>query len=146
MTANNLFVIHGRISSDLAVKGTDKKAYVFFNVAVSRYYDGKTFTDFLYCKAFGATAGFIGKQFKKGSAIALSGEVRTSKGPDDKFASMYLHVDSANFTVENGKGTGSYAATGRSQEKVGEDSASAFDEAQDEQETESDVSSDDLPF
>jgi single-strand DNA-binding protein len=150
MSANNMFILHGRISNDLVVKGVDKKAYMFFNVASSRVYNGKTETDFLFCKAFGGTAEFIAKWFKKGSPIALEGEIRTSKGPDDKFATIYLHVNGANFPIQNkADGTGAAKGGAKTSSEPSAEPSSAFNE-QDEQDEDAPqldtVSDSEMPF
>jgi single-strand DNA-binding protein len=69
MNVNNVVSLQGRISSDLTLKGVEGKESLFVNLAVQRFYNGKTDTDFLSCRAFGATAAFIAKYFTKGEAI-----------------------------------------------------------------------------
>jgi len=147
MNANNNFTLHGRISSDVALKGSGDRQYIFFTVAYNHFYNGKTQADFLFCKAFGKTAEFVSKYFKKGSAIAVSGEVRTSKGPDDKFATMYLHVDSVSFVVENTKGDAKAGApTGYKPKEYTADGSAASAFGDNDETIDDMVKEEDMPF
>ena len=99
----------GRFTKDQEVKVTQSGvSYVNFSLAVERNYaaDGsERITDFLDFKAWRGTAEFIGKWFKKGSWIAIEGEMQTSTyqaedGSNKK--SVYCLVRQASFAGSAG--------------------------------------------
>ena len=72
----NRTIIMGRIAADLEQRVTkDGKAVLSFTVAVNSY--GKDDPEWIDCVAWGKTAEFICKYFKKGSQIALEGHLHT---------------------------------------------------------------------
>ena len=74
----------GRLTSDPTIKqGASGTTYGFVNIAQRQSEEKTNFIDF---KIIGKTAEFIGKYFKKGDFIAING-----------------HVESCNFTNENGQ-------------------------------------------
>ena len=73
----------GRVCRDIEVRysqnGNDSTAIARFTVAVDRRFkkEGGDTADFISCVAFGKTAEFLGKYFKKGMRIALNGRIQT---------------------------------------------------------------------
>ena len=63
----NKIIIMGRITADLEIRQTTSgKEYINFSVAVDQPpRNGEKKTDFFRCTAWGGTAGFIGRYFKK---------------------------------------------------------------------------------
>ena len=76
----NRVVITGRLTRDPETKTTQSDATVTrFGVAVDRRFkrEGEPTADFLNCVAFGKTAEFVEKYFKKGMKIDLTGHIQT---------------------------------------------------------------------
>lgn len=77
----NKVVLVGRLTKDVEVRYTDGGTSIArFNVAVNRRFknaDGIYEADFIPCLAFGKTAEFIEKWFKKGSQIGITGRIQT---------------------------------------------------------------------
>lgn len=75
--------IVGRLVRDPEIRytaGEKATAIARFTVVVNRKFknaDGNYDADFISCQAFGRTAEFIEKWFKKGSMIGCDGEIRT---------------------------------------------------------------------
>lgn len=64
--------------------------FVKFTLAVSRRFrQGGTDADFIQCTAFGKTADFIGKWFRKGSGAAVVGNLRTGNYTNKDGAKVY---------------------------------------------------------
>lgn len=82
---NNVSLV-GRIGQDLELRSTPSGQKVLnFPLAVSRAYVNKgeeRKTDWLDCVAWGVTAEFISKYFRKGNNIAVVGEVQTDSFTD----------------------------------------------------------------
>ena len=73
----NNITLSGRLVYEVEVKATkDGNSFLSTRIAVNRNDPNKT-TDFFNIKAWGSTAEFIGKYFKKGDPIMLVGELRT---------------------------------------------------------------------
>lgn len=78
----NVAVLTGRLTRDPAVRystGAEQKAVARFTLAVDRRFrsdDGPT-ADFVSCVAFGKTAEFIEKYFRKGSKMSVVGRIQT---------------------------------------------------------------------
>ena len=101
----NKVIIMGRITADLEMKQTNSgKEVVNFSVAVDQPpRDGEKKADFFRCTAWGATAGFIAKNFCKGAMILLEGSMHNDNYTDDKGVNHYgmsLTVSNAYFTGE----------------------------------------------
>lgn len=83
----NIVALTGRITHDLEVKSsTAGNSVLRFCIAVDRNYQAKgqeRATDFVDCIAWRSTAEFIGRNFKKGQMIALTGEIQTSNYEKD---------------------------------------------------------------
>lgn len=73
----------GRLTRDPEVRystGESANAIARFSVAVNRRFknaDGNYDADFINCIAFGKSAEFVEKYFKKGMAIGLTGRIQT---------------------------------------------------------------------
>lgn len=73
----------GRLTRDPEVRyttGENANAIARFSVAVNRRFknaEGNYDADFINCVAFGKTAEFIEKYFRKGMAIGLTGRIQT---------------------------------------------------------------------
>ena len=102
----NKVIIMGRITADLEMKQTNAgKDYINFSVAVDQppRSDGEKQTDFFRCTAWGKTALFIDKHFRKGSMILIEGSMHNDNYKDDngvKHYGMNVHVTNACFTGE----------------------------------------------
>ena len=82
----NLVSLIGRIVADPEMKYTNGGATIAkFRIAVPRIFknDGQPDTDFLNCLAFGKTAEFVEKYFKKGMRVALNGRIQTGSYEKD---------------------------------------------------------------
>ena len=77
----NKVVLVGRLTRDPEVRSSSNGMQnARFSVAVNRNFknrEGNYDADFISCVAFGRTAEFIGKYFKKGSMIGIEGRIQT---------------------------------------------------------------------
>lgn len=77
----NKWIGIGRLVRDPDVRYTDngQKAIAKYSLAIDRKFkkDGEQNADFISCVAFGKTAEFTEKYLKKGTKIAVIGEIRT---------------------------------------------------------------------
>lgn len=101
----NKVIIMGRITADIVMKKTSSdKEYTNFSVAVDQPpRNGEKKTDFFRCTAWGGTAAFIGRYFKKGSMILLEGSMHNDDYTDKdgvKHYGMSMTVQSVSFTGE----------------------------------------------
>lgn len=98
----NSWVGMGRLTKDVELKQTQSgKTYTRFTVAIDSLWQ-KDKSNFIACIAWGKTAEFIGKYFRKGSMIALEGEVTTDKYEKDG-RTVYttdINVSRVSFTGE----------------------------------------------
>lgn len=83
MSASNSFVGSGRMTADPKIsytQGNNPMCIAAFTIAVNRKFakQGQQTADFIPCKAFGKTAEFIDKYFKKGTKVNLCGEIHTT--------------------------------------------------------------------
>lgn len=83
----NKTILVGRLTADPEVRytqGQNTTAVARFTLAVDRKYktDGGQSADFIGCVAFGKTAEFIEKYFRKGLKIALDGRIQTGSYTD----------------------------------------------------------------
>jgi single-strand DNA-binding protein len=73
--------IVGRLTNDPETRtGQNDSTVTRFSVAVNRRFknaEGNYDADFIRCVAFGRTAEFVDKYFKKGSAIGIVGRITT---------------------------------------------------------------------
>lgn len=76
----NVITLMGRMTSDAELKTTNNGVSVTtFNLAVDRSYTPKgqeKQTDFIPCVAWRGTAEFISKYFRKGSRMAVKGQLQ----------------------------------------------------------------------
>ena len=83
----NTFIGMGRLTRDPEIKVTQSGTSVAtFTLAIDRKFKdkrGERKCDFLNCVAWRNTAEFIGKYAKKGTKIAVTGEIQT-RTYDDK--------------------------------------------------------------
>jgi single-strand DNA-binding protein len=78
----NKIELLGRLTKDVEVKYTqDQKMVVKFTIAINRRKNEHT--DFFDVTAFGKTAEFIGKYFKKGSKMLVTGELNNNNYEKD---------------------------------------------------------------
>lgn len=78
----NKWIGMGRITKDIELQtGKTGAEYCKFTIAVDREKDknGDKKTDFVDCTAFGKTAAFVAKYFKKGDGIIVAGRFESDK-------------------------------------------------------------------
>lgn len=89
----NKVIIAGHISQDFEVKQTQSGlSVVSLTVAVNRPQkdsEGKSITDFISVTAWRQAAETVGKYFKKGSAICVSGAIQTRSWTDQNGQKRY---------------------------------------------------------
>lgn len=99
----NKVVLAGRLTADVEVKQTPSGVAVCsFSLAVNRKSskEGEQATDFINLQAWRGTAEFIGKYFRKGSAICICGSIQTRSWKDKDGNKRYateVVVDEAMF-------------------------------------------------
>ena len=89
----NNVVLKGRLTKDVDLRytqGSEPKAYCMFSVAVNRIKEGEC--DFINCKAWGKTAEFLGKYFKKGQEVVLQGRIEVSTQNTDGVNKTFTNV------------------------------------------------------
>ena len=81
----NSVALHGRLTADISVNGTEDKTVGHFTLAVNRDIkkDGQPEADFFRCVAFGKTAETLVKYMKKGSEILVIGRLVSGKYEKD---------------------------------------------------------------
>ena len=81
----------GRLTKDPEVRQATNTYVARFSIAVDRRYkkDGEPTADFISCVAFGKTAEFIEKYFKKGMKIALEGRLQTGSYTNKENQKVY---------------------------------------------------------
>ena len=93
----NKVVLSGRLTADPSVRystGENNTAIATFTLAVNRRFakrdDPNAQTaDFIRCQAFGKSAEFIEKWFKKGSAAIVEGRIQTGKYTNKEGQTVY---------------------------------------------------------
>lgn len=78
----NKVILLGRLTKDPEIRysaGAEQKAIAKFTLAVDRRFkkEGEQSADFISCTAFGKSAEFIEKYFRKGSKILVEGHWQT---------------------------------------------------------------------
>lgn len=83
--AMNKVILIGRLTRDPDFRATANSSLARFSVAVDRRYkqDGQPTADFPGCIAWGKTAEFIDKYFRKGMKIAIEGRIQTGSYEKD---------------------------------------------------------------
>ena len=100
----NKWIGAGRITKDIELQtGKSGSEYAKFTVAVNRRKDkdGNQKADFIDCTAFGKTAAFVAKYFKKGDGIVVEGalESDTYEAKDGtKRTKWSIRVEEVEFT------------------------------------------------
>lgn len=110
----NRVILMGRLVVDPELRTAGSSNLCKFRIAVDRQFvgqDGQRITDFIGCQAWGKSADFISKYFRKGQMIAVEGSLRqdnytTADGQERR--SYVVNVDNASFC-------GSKAETGGGQ-------------------------------
>lgn len=115
----------GRLTRDPEIRysqGENATATARFSVAVSRRFknaEGNYDADFINCVAFGKTAEFLEKYFKKGMAIGLTGHIQTGSYTNKDGQKVYTtdviveeteFVESKNASGNTTKDTDTYSA------------------------------------
>ena len=89
----NKAILMGRFTRDPELRSTGTgKSVVSFALAVDRDFKGannERETDFINCVAWGKTAEFISKYFKKGSMAALEGSIQTRSWDNNEGKKSY---------------------------------------------------------
>lgn len=118
----NKCTLVGRLTRDPEVRytqGENASAIARFSVAVNRRFknnEGNYEADFINCVAFGKTADFIEKYFKKGMAIGISGRIQTGNYTNKDGIKVYttdVVVEEAEF-VESKNSSDASANSGAS--------------------------------
>lgn len=92
----NIVALTGRLVADADVRytqGTQPMAIASFRLAVDRAIkrEGQPSADFINCKAFGKTAEFIEKYFKKGMKMEVKGSWQTGSYKKDDGTTVYTN-------------------------------------------------------
>ena len=105
----------GRLTRDPEVRytqGENASAIARFSVAVNRRFknaEGNYDADFINCVAFGKSAEFIEKYFKKGMAIGLTGRIQTDSYTNKDGVKVYttdVVVEEAEFVESKNSSNG----------------------------------------
>lgn len=123
----------GRLTRDPEVRytqGENASAIARFSVAVNRRFknaEGNYDADFINCVAFGKSAEFIEKYFRKGMAIGISGRIQTGNYTNKDGVKVYttdVVVEEAEF-VES-KNAGGATATSNTPSNAGTSASDGF--------------------
>ena len=121
----NKCALVGRLTKEPEIRysqGENATATARFSVAVNRRFknaEGNYDADFINCVAFGKTAEFLEKYFKKGMAIGLTGHIQTGSYTNKDGQKVYTtdviveeteFVESKNASVNTTKDTSTYSA------------------------------------
>lgn len=88
----NKAILIGRLTADPELKQTSGGTSVTrFTLAVSRRFvkEGGQEADFINCTAWGKTAEFVSKYFRKGQKMATVGRIEVTSWQDDKSEKHY---------------------------------------------------------
>lgn len=110
----------GRLARDPDVKySQDGKAHARITLAVDRRYrkDGEQNADFISCVAFGKTAEFVEKYFRKGMRMGLNGRIQTASYKNQQGNMIYT----TDVICENIEFVESKKAAGGEQQAAGPD-------------------------
>ena len=104
----------GRLTRDPEIRysqGENATATARFSVAVNRRFknaEGNYDADFINCVAFGKTAEFLEKYFKKGMAIGLTGHIQTGSYTNKDGQKVYttdVIVEETEFVESKNRGS-----------------------------------------
>ena len=104
----NKTVLSGRMVKDPEITSSSTgTTFARFSIAVNRKFkrDGEPDADFFNCSAFGKTAEFIEKFFKKGSRIEVSGRLENNNYTNKEGKKIYdvrVMVEEAEFGDSKG--------------------------------------------
>lgn len=75
----NKVILVGRLTKDVDTRNASETVVARFTLAVDRRFrkDGEQTADFIGIVAFGKTAEFVEKYFKKGMKVAIEGRLQT---------------------------------------------------------------------
>jgi single-strand DNA-binding protein len=96
----NCTILQGRLTAEPEIKNAGETKVCNFTVANSKTYKDKEKKVFLRCVAWGNTAEFIGKYFKKGQEIAVKGSLETREWKDNdgnNRSSTELYIEEVSF-------------------------------------------------
>jgi len=109
----NYAMIMGRLTADPELKSTGSGVAVCsFTVAVDRRFKGQNEerqTDFIRCVAWRQSAEFLSRYFKKGSMVAVMGNIQVRSYEDkngNKREAVELVAENIHFTGERSQGGG----------------------------------------
>ena len=112
----NKVILVARLCRDPEVRytqGENASAIARFSVAVNRRFknaEGNYDADFINCVAFGKSAEFIEKYFKKGMAIGITGRIQTGNYTNKDGVKVYttdVVVEEAEFVESKNSGDAS---------------------------------------
>ena len=111
----NKVVLLGRLARDPEARQGQTMTVTKFSLAVDRRIkaEGQPSADFISCVAFGKTAEFIDKYFKKGSKMALEGRIQTGSYTNKDGQKVYT----TDVVVDNVEFAESKAAAGTKADK-----------------------------
>ena len=119
----NQAIICGRLVRDPEIRytnGEEAKAVAKYTIAVDRMRDKEA--DFISCVAFGKSAEFAEKYFRKGQRVLISGRIQTGSYTNKDGQKVYTtDVLIATQEFADGKGTG----TGQTSSRPSSSNASA---------------------
>ncbi len=134
----NKVILMGNLTRDPEIRysqGERELAIARFSVAVNRRFarQNDTDTDFFNCTAFGATAEFVEKYFKKGSRVLLTGRIQNDNYTNkngEKVYSVQIIAEEVEFCERKGVADANIAAAGNtpSQASAPQPNASASDD------------------
>ena len=96
----NCTILQGRLTAEPEIKNAGETKVCNFTVANSKTYKDKEKKVFLRCVAWGNTAEFICKYFKKGQEIVVKGSLETREWKDNdgnNRSSTELYVEEVSF-------------------------------------------------
>lgn len=105
---NGVAFVTGRLTRDPQFFGEGEKRRVVFSVAFNRGKEERRKTTFVDCIAWGRRADIL-ESFKKGSGVALSGDLETDSWEDkegNKHNRLRLNVSTITATTSNRKTEG----------------------------------------
>ncbi len=114
----NKVILMGRLVVDPELRTAGSSNLCKFRIAVERAFvgqDGQRQTDFIGCQAWGRSADFISKYFRKGQMIAVEGSLRQDNytTPDGQERRSYVvNVDNASFCGSRAETGGQYQNNG----------------------------------
>ena len=108
----NVAVLVARLTKDVEDRATQSGMSVArYTLAVDRRFhkDGEPSADFVPCIAFGKTADFAAKYFKKGMRVGVTGRIQTGSYTDRDGKKVYttdIVVDNQEFAEDKKKDDG----------------------------------------